>query len=154
MGIYGKEFSDKVYELNRLIVNDNLPHNALSYFVSKSLKLLKKEDIILVSYADSGMGHHGYIYFIYTGKTEDRTDKYTPEGKHSRHYDSKNNHLRKYRTSKYRYVYFIGKNSNLYKQNLKYKIQEYPKGDNKYYTLGTKMRTKIINKITGEIFYE
>lgn len=110
IGVCGKEFSSQVYELNRLITDDGLPPNTLSWFVSQVLRHLKNEELIIVSYADSGMNHHGYIYqatnFIYTGATKSRTDKYTPSGKHSRHYDDKHIHLRKVRTSKHRYVYF------------------------------------------------
>jgi hypothetical protein len=61
-GVLGIEYQNKVYELNRLIVEDNLPKNTLSWFVSKVLKDLKKNDLILISYADTGMNHNGYIY--------------------------------------------------------------------------------------------
>ena len=57
-------------ELNRLVVNDNLKKNSLSYFVSQCLKKLPKNSCI-VSYADQNNGHNGYIYqatnWIYTG---------------------------------------------------------------------------------------
>ncbi|MEI6296225.1 MAG: hypothetical protein WCO84_01085 [bacterium] len=148
-GICGKEFSSKVYELNRLVVNDGLPKNTLSEFVSKCLKLLKIHDLILVSYADSGMNHNGYIYqatnWIYTGMTKERTDKWTENGKHSRHYKDGNEHLRKVRTAKHRYVYFNGLSRKIYLKNLKYKIAPYPKGENKNYILGDKMKDIIIN---------
>lgn len=159
-GVLGKEYKEKVYELNRLVVNENLPRNTLSLFVSKVLKILKSEDLILVSYADEGMNHHGYIYqatnWIYTGKTKDRTDKYTPNGKHSRHYTDEYNHLRKYRSSKHRYIYFTNrKKLKKYIKILKYPIiPEYPKGDNQRYLLGERMKQKIINTVTGEVFYE
>lgn len=157
-GICGKEHKSKVWELNRLITIDNLPKNTLSYFVGGCLKLLKHEDIILVSYADSGAGHNGYIYqatnFIYTGATKERTDKYTPSGKHSRHYTDEHKHLRKYRSSKHRYVYFIGKNKKLYRKLLNYKVLPYPKNENKNYILGERLKTKVIDKNTDKIFYE
>ena len=157
-GICGKEYSHKVWELNRLVVNDGLEKNVLSKFVSQCLRLLKEEDIILVSYADSGMGHHGYIYqatnFLYTGATKERTDKYTPKGKHSRHYTDDNNHLRKVRTSKHRYVYFTGKSRKWYLKDLNYEILPYPKGDNESYKLGDKQKTKVINRDTGEEYFE
>lgn len=157
-GICGKEHKEKVFELNRLITIDDLPPNTLSWFVSEVLRDLKPDDLIIVSYADEGMNHHGYVYqatnFIYTGKTPSRTDKYTPKGKHSRHYDSKDNHLRKVRTSKHRYVYFTGKSRKRYKKLLNYGVEEYPKGENKNYILGTKMKAKIINRDTDEVFYE
>lgn len=159
-GICGKEYKKYVYELNRLCINEGLPKNTLSQFVSKVLKLLSNEKIILVSYADEGANHHGYIYqatnWLYLGKTKERTDKYTPNGKHSRHYTNEYEHLRKFRSSKYRYLYIPNKN---FKKEclkvLKYEIiKEYPKGDNKRYVLGERIKQKIINKETGEIFYE
>lgn len=159
-GVCGKEYKQYVYELNRLCVNEGLQKNTLSQFVSKVLRTLSQEKIILISYADEGANHHGYIYqatnWIYLGKTKERTDKYTPNGKHSRHYTNEYNHLRKFRSSKYRYMYIPNKK---FKKEclkiLKYEIiKEYPKGDNKRYTLGEKIKTKIINKDMGEIFYE
>ena len=159
-GVCGKEYKKYVYELNRLCVNEGLPKNTLSQFVSKVLKDLSSQEIILISYADEGANHHGYIYqatnWIYLGKTKERTDKYTPNGKHSRHYTDEYNHLRKFRSAKYRYMYIPNKRfKKECLKHLKYKIiEEYPKGDNKRYILGEKIKTKIINKETGEFFYE
>ena len=74
IGICGESESQYVYELNRLVVNDGLPKNSLSYFVSRVLQLLPQT--ILVSYADTSQNHHGYIYqatnWIYTGLTQKR----------------------------------------------------------------------------------
>ena len=157
-GVCGKEYSDKVYELNRLIVICELPKNALSFFVGKCLKLLKPHDLIIVSFADDGVGHKGYIYqstnFMYTGKSKERTDKYMPGNKHARHYTDEYSHIRKCRTSKHRYIYFTGKSRKKYAKLLNYTIEPYPKGDNTYYTLGERIKTKCINKDTGNIFYE
>lgn len=157
-GVCGEEYSSKVFELNRLITNDNLEKNVLSWFLAKCLKNLKKQDLIIVSYADDGVGHKGYIYqatnFIYTGKTKERTDKYTPDGKHSRHYTSEYDHLRKFRTSKHRYVFFTGKLRKIAKDILKYEVQEYPKGDNSPYVLGERNKQKVLNKLTGDVTYE
>jgi len=156
VGVCGKEHHGKVFELNRLITKENLEKNALSYFVSQALKNLNQLDLVIVSYADEGMNHHGYIYqatnFIYTGKTKGRTDKYTEGNKHSRHYTNDNKHLRKFRTPKHRYIYFTKKKSKLRKK-LKYQEEDYPKGDNKKYRLGERMKTKVINKDTAEVFY-
>lgn len=158
-GICGKEYKSYVYELNRLCVNENLPKNTLSKFVGGVLKQLKDTKIILVSYADKGANHHGYIYqatnWIYTGKTKERTDKYVPNGKHSRHYTNEFNHLRKIRSSKFRYVYIP--NKGFRKECLKimnYKIEPYPKGDNKCYVLGERIKQKILNKNTNLIYEE
>ena len=136
-GVCGKEYSQYVYELNRLCVNDNLEKNVLSYFVSKSLNLIN-ENIILVSYADTLMNHNGYIYqatnWIYTGATKERTDIGFEDGTHSRHYSKDIDYsIRKFRSSKHRYIYFIGKLKKTFKSNLNYKIEPYPKGENKKY---------------------
>lgn len=158
VGVCGESYSKKVFELNRLIVNEGLPKNTLSRFVSKCLKNLKEEDLIIVSYADEGKGHQGYIYqatnWIYTGKTKSRTDKYVPGGKHSRHYNNQYNHLRKVRTSKHRYIYFTGKSRDKFKNILKYPICDYPKGINQRYVLGVKLKDKVINKLDNSEFYE
>ena len=99
--ICGKENAQYVLELNRLIINDNLPKNTLSQFVSKSINMLKKPKII-VSFADPNMNHSGYIYqatnFIYTGQSSNVFQLIDKEGKefHFRnigHYQ-KNNKLK------------------------------------------------------------
>lgn len=152
-GVCGPEYAHKVYELNRLITEDGLPRNALSFFVGGVLRALKSENLVIVSYADTGAGHNGYIYqatnFVYTGKTKKRTDKYTEGNKHSRHYTDENKHLRKVRTSKHRYIYFTN-NKKEWLKVLNYPIQEYPKGDNKNYVLGERLKTTVINTKTGE----
>jgi len=158
VGVCGPEYASKVYELNRLVVNDGLPKNTLSYFVSKVLKMLKHEDLVIVSYADTGMGHHGYVYqatnFLYTGQSPGRTDKYMPGNKHPRHYSDEYSHLRKVRTPKHRYIYFTNKRNKELRNALRYEVQPYPKGDNQRYNLGDGIKTKIINRETGEEFYE
>lgn len=157
-GICGQGYSHKVYELNRLIVEEDLPKNSLSVFVSACLKLLKPQDLIIVSFADDGVGHKGYIYqatnFLYTGKSKERTDKYMPGNKHARHYTEEYSHIRKYRTAKHRYVYFTGKSKKEYLKALNYKIEPFPKGSNNNYKLGERAKTKLINKNTGTIYYE
>ena len=158
VGICGKEYASKVYELNRLVTVDELPKNTLSWFVSRVLRALRQEDLVIVSYADTGMGHHGFIYqacnFLYTGMTKERTDKYTPNNKHSRHYTDEYNHLRKVRTAKHRYVYFTNPKNRALREALRYEVLPYPKGDNSYYKLGDRMKVKIINTKSGEVFYE
>ena len=139
-GICGKEHSYAVYELNRLVVNEGLDKNALSYFVGRVLTFFRT-GFIIVSYADEGQNHHGYIYqatnWIYTGKTKERTDIGSEDGTHSRHYDKNIDYKtnRKKRTAKHRYVYFAGKKvlRDKYRNALKYPVLPYPKGDNKRY---------------------
>lgn len=148
-GVCGKQFSVYVYELNRLCVDEGLEKNVLSYFVSNCLKIIK-DDLIIVSYADKQMNHNGYIYqatnWIYTGATKERTDIGQENGTHSRHYDKlidkKAN--RKFRSSKHRYIFFIGKKSKIFLKELKYKKQSYPKGINSRYDASYKPKVQTI----------
>lgn len=150
-GVCGEEFSSNVYELNRLVREEDC-NKQLSQFVARCLRMLKKENWIIVSYSDSGMSHHGYIYqacnFIYTGCTKQRTDKWV-EGKHARHAIDDPNGIRQIRTSKYRYVYFCTSDKKLKKKwmkALRYEILPYPKGDNENYELGTIYEPVLIDK--------
>lgn len=156
-GVAGNDYSSNVYELNRLCRIDSL-NEQLSAFVGACLRRLRSNDWIVVSYADSEMSHNGYIYqscnFIYTGKTKERTDKYTEGNKHSRHYsNTEQNGLRKVRSAKHRYIYFATFNKKLKKtwlESLKYEILPYPKGENNNYKLGTYLQPKIINQAINE----
>jgi hypothetical protein len=146
MGICGKEWSDKVLELNRLCLEDNTK-NQSSFLVANSIKLLPKPTII-VSYADTGQGHIGYVYqatnFLFTGTTKERTDMGGIDGKHSRH--SKDPSIRVFRSSKHRYIYFHGskKEKKLLNSLLKYNVEPYPKGDSKRYDSGSRVITQSI----------
>ena len=113
IGVCGEKNKDYVYELNRLCVNDNLPKNCLSYFVSQCLK--KLPTMILVSYADTSMNHNGYIYqatnWIYTGLSAKRTEKYDVNNpnKHSKTVTESKKKLilgTRDRPRKHRYIYF------------------------------------------------
>lgn len=137
IGVCGKEYKDHVRELNRLcILPEYNGKNYASYLVGHSLKMLDSGTIV-VSYADTGWGHNGYIYqatnFIYTGATKERTDIASVSG-HSRHYN-KGETNRQLRTSKHRYVFFCGgktKKKQMLRM-LKYKTFPYPKGDDVKY---------------------
>lgn len=159
-GLLGKEHSPIVYELNRLYINEGMPRNTASYFVGEVLKSLKSQNIVIVSYADSGMNHHGYVYqatnFLYTGMTKERTDKYVEEGKHSRHYKDVGNEKRVVRSAKYRYVYFCcdKREKKRLMKCLKYPIAPYPKGENKNYVIGEQRGREIINTETSERIIE
>lgn len=138
VGICGKEYKDKVFELNRLVVNDGLYKNVLSYFVSSALNMLPKP-MIIVSYAEKDFGHNGYIYqatnFIYTGLSAKRTDP--DHGKDVTHNRTSfvSGLPQKERPRKHRYIYFLGSKTEVkkMKQALLYKIEPYPKGENKRY---------------------
>jgi len=148
-GVCGEEHSHRVYELNRLCREDDLTE-PLSQFVSSTLRRLSFKDLIIVSYADSGANHNGYIYqatnFIYTGKTKQRLEFHVSGG-HSRH-GSKDSDLRQIRTAKHRYVYFATRSKKLRKQlneELNYPIQVYPKEVSSNYKLGTYLKPTVVH---------
>ena len=156
-GICGKEYSSNVYELNRLCRIDEFD-GQLSEFVAGCLRRLRTENLIIVSYSDTGMNHHGYIYqacnFLYTGITKARTDKYTEGNKHSRHYSNdEQKGMRKVRTAKHRYVFFTTFDKKLKKawmEALNYPILPYPKGDNSTYVLGEYQQPIIVGGLKSE----
>lgn len=141
IGVCGVDYSSYVLELNRLYLDDEISEkykDITSWFVSQSMQSLRLDfgNCIIVSYADSGMNHIGYIYqalsFTYTGKTRQRTDFYTGKNKHSRHYDKNAEQIyRSIRTSKYRYVKFVGSKTfkKYARRSLLWKVEEYPKGN-------------------------
>jgi hypothetical protein len=143
-GICGKEYKEYVIELNRLCLLNNVK-NQSSFLVGNSIKMLPKPKVI-VSYADIGQGHVGYVYqatnFLFTGTTKERTDMSAGEGKHSRH--AKDPLIRQFRTAKHRYVYFHGNKTEkkLLQKELKYEILDYPKGDCIKYDSGGVVRTQ------------
>ena len=151
-GICGDIHRSSVYELNRLCRIEELKEQ-LSQFVSLCLRKLRSKDWIIVSYSDTGMHHNGYIYqacnFYFTGRTKQRTDKYTENGKHSRHYDNENQgKYRIVRTPKNRYVYFATHSKYKKKEWIKalnYPILPYPKEKNQNYILGEFQKPIIIN---------
>ena len=146
----------KLMELNRLVINEGLEKNTLSYFVTQSLYQLPKP-LVIVSYADTSKNHHGYIYqatnWIYTGLSKKMEEVCIKGMEHlhsgtifdlSRGQENRFQWLRdKYgedyylreRPRKHRYFYFIGnkKDCKIMKQMLPYKIEAYPKGENVRY---------------------
>lgn len=66
-------YGEGTIELRRLCLIDATPKNSESYFISKCLKMLKKEKVTkVISYSDPNVGHKGTIYraanFEYLGK--------------------------------------------------------------------------------------
>lgn len=151
-GIFGGNYEVDVFELNRLVTNEGLPSNALSFFVSRTLKLLTKPACI-VTYADGNAGHHGFIYqatnWLYTGKTSvesiyinTNTGKVLHPRTVVRLFGTREEkslpnwiELDKEAGGKYRYVKFIGTKKEVKDMNeaMVYLIEPYPKGDNKKY---------------------
>ena len=156
IGVCGKDYSSLVIELNRLCVDEMSEKNITSYFLSSCLKRLPTE-LIIVSYADTSMNHHGYIYqatnWIYTGLTAKRTERYDPDNpnKHSKTVTEAMNYLDlaiRERPQKHRYIYFNGSKSFKKKMNrlLNYNIKPYTKGNNKRYDASYKP------KVQGKLF--
>jgi hypothetical protein len=161
MGICGKEYSDKVLELNRVCLQNN-DKNQASFLVANSIKLLPKPTIV-VSYADTGQGHIGYVYqatnFIYTGLSANRVD-WTVKGLEHKHSKTLSDGMtlesikEKYgddfyyteRSRKHRYIYFHGdkRQKKLMNQLLKYKTEPYPKGDSLKYDSGKQVITQTL----------
>lgn len=140
-GIAGEENRNNVLELNRLAIKPTLNgDNRASFLVSHSLRMLPNRTFV-VSYADTGWTHIGYVYqacnFLYTGLSAKRVDTYQPTGKHPRDYD-KNNHsdLHQTRNQKHRYVYLVGNRREVreMRKELRYPVYDkYPKGDERRY---------------------
>ncbi len=67
--------SSNARELIRLWVHPDAPKNTASFVVGKSLKMLPPDVGLVVSFADSGQGHAGYIYqalnFYYLGMSSE-----------------------------------------------------------------------------------
>ena len=160
-GICGPDFADKVIELNRLCIG-TVKKNAASILVGRSLRLLPKPRII-VSYADTGQGHVGYIYqatnWIYTGLTDagrktPRGDRIIVENRHGRHQariegsgridKSAGRWIR--RKPKYRYIFFLGDDRERSEMLsvMRYPILAYPKGPTIRYDATAKIDTQQV----------
>ena len=153
--ICGKEYADNVYELNRLCREDDFKE-PLSAFVSACLRRLRINRWIIVSFSDTAMNHHGYIYqacnFIYTGETKERRDVFVGEGKHARHYTKKDmdSGLMTIRSAKHRYIYFatyLKTEKKKWKDALRFSVLPYPKGDNNPdYKLGEVLKQTVVER--------
>lgn len=140
IGVAGKKNQHNVLELNRLVIKPNFNgNNRASFLVAHSLKMLPGYTFV-VSYADTGWTHIGYVYqacnFIYTGLSAKRLDSYS-SGKHPRCYDKTEEHtLWQTRNQKHRYIYLVGNKRDRKKmrEELIYKeVVPYPKGNERRY---------------------
>jgi len=139
------DFEVLTLELNRLITNDGLEKNTLSYFVSQALGMLPKPSCV-VSYSDPNHGHYGYIYqatnWIYTGHSTPKFLYYFEDGTVfdiRREIDRKGqDHGKMIKKEKIlpteRYIYFNGdkRDKKEMKKHFKLKTCDYPKHDNTY----------------------
>ena len=159
VNVCGEKWKSIVIELNRLVVEDDLPKNTLSFFVGQTFFLLPKPKII-VSYADTQQNHNGYIYqatnWIYTGLTNKNYDwKLKGTNKHSRTLNGQYNaeymskHPDKFekvaRSQKHRYFMILAskKLRNQLIKKLGYPKQPYPKGKNQRYDSSYKINKQI-----------
>ena len=143
-GVCGETYRDKVIELNRLCLRNNIKNEA-SRLIAGSLKLLPQPKIV-VSYADTAHDHNGVVYqatnFLYTGLSNPHRD-WAVRGKENAHLKGLSNGQtlksmqEQYgddfyyieRSRKHRYIMFLGSKTEK-KQMLKmlnYPISEYPK---------------------------
>ena len=146
-GICGEEEAKNVYELSRLWIADEVPKNAESWLISRSIKELDRE--IIVSFADSSQNHYGYVYqaanFLYTGlsaKFKDPKVKGLENQHHATYAHGLTNEqvIEKFgdrvywveRPRKHRYIFFnAGKTrKRALQKKLRYKILPYPKERN------------------------
>jgi|SRR5210317_1421314 len=153
-GVAGKEWSNRILELNRLCCESQ--KNAASRLVAGSLKMLPKP-LIVVSYADIGQGHVGYIYqatnFLYTGLSAKRTDwkikgmehlhgatvADESRGKKNRAQWMREKYGDKFyleeRSRKHRYLFLCGTKRQKAEmaKSIRYKTEPYPKGESLRY---------------------
>ena len=144
-GICGEQYKKNVLELNRLVLLNNLPNEA-SRLVGKALRMLPSPSVV-VSFADTDQDHIGYVYqatnFVYTGMSAKFKDPKVKGLEHQHHATyahglTNAQVIKKYglenvsfveRSSKHRYVYFVGNKKQKCKlrEALRYKITDYPK---------------------------
>ena len=68
----------RVVALSRLVIHPDVPANACSFLLGKSIKLIRQEGRFdsLVTYADEAMGHTGQIYRATNWEYKGRTGPY------------------------------------------------------------------------------
>ena len=156
-GIAGKANAHLVMELNRLVFRKPIK-NGPSTLVGQSLRMLPKPTIV-VSFADMGQGHIGYVYqatnFLYTGLSAKRKDWKIRgmEHLHSRSIsamaegqENPADYLRgrfgedfyaEDRPRKHRYIYICAdkKDRKRLRSELLYPVEPYPKGDSQRYDI-------------------
>lgn len=154
-GLLGEQYADQIKELNRLVVSTELPRNTLSWYVSKTLRDMAGTNWVIVSFADEGAGHQGYIYqatnWHYLGKSKPRTDKWMPGNKHPRHYTDEYVYLRRLRTPKHKYVYAPDKKMRSLLEAVRgSEFKPYPKAQNTRYQLGKRIESTVLDTRTGK----
>ena len=138
-GMFGLERNQQkgMFELSRLCLHPKIQkeeHNLASWFVARSIKLLRTETEVrvILSYADNDF-HSGIVYracnFDYYGLTEKRKDFWIKQsdGTYLKHSRGKTKHLDgewRTRSQKHRYVMMFDKSLSIkwIKQSWKYNV--------------------------------
>jgi len=125
VSMFGRESGIELLELNRLVILTSTKNSA-SFLIGNAIKKLNKK-IALVSYADCGVGHVGYVYqatnWKFGGTSKPRTDIFSESG-HARHHGSDPT-KRQARSAKNRYWLCRDK---LQAKVCKWEALPYPKG--------------------------
>lgn len=86
--VFGPDRRGRVTELHRLVILDETPTNAESWFIARALRLLRQRRADLeaiVSFADEGHGHRGTVYqasnALYYGASPGQTAYLDPTGR-------------------------------------------------------------------------
>jgi hypothetical protein len=150
----GPRYADKTLELNRLFVHSWAGRNSESWLISRALKYLRAarpECAIVISYADIGEKHIGYVYqasnWTYTGlsipggngnemfvdgirmTTKNAFDRFGSQG--IKELEAQGHTVIKPKgTYKHRYVYFLGskRQRKALRKALRWPVLPYPKG--------------------------
>ena len=164
-GVCGDIWAEHVLELNRLCCDHD--KNTASQLVGRSLRMLPRPTIV-VSYADPGKGHVGYVYqatnFLYTGLSTKRTDWKIEGMEHlhgvtvadmSRGKEDRAAFMRdtygdafylEDRSRKHRYITFIGSRhqAKAMRAALRYSVEPYPKGESRRYDDTANIETQAV----------
>lgn len=131
--VFGEQYKDNVIELHRLHILDCTPKNTESWFVSRCLKLLKRDNPkikAIISFADNTQGHKGVIYqathFFFCGKTGKATFYLDQSGRlRHPHQNGKNITLKLALEKGWQPVKRYSKNRYIYIGNLKPSIKNW-----------------------------
>jgi hypothetical protein len=145
--VFGVEYKRAVTELHRLVLLDEVPHNAESFFISRALRLLRQDRpnyAAVLSFADTTQGHVGTVYqatnAIYCGTTgrstfyEDETGRLRHPRQNGTNITLKDAKARGWspvkREAKHRYLFLLPmskRERRLWMSRLLLTPQEYPK---------------------------
>jgi hypothetical protein len=146
--VVAERWRSEVVELSRLAVGADAPANSAGFLVAHSLRLLASPRIV-VSYADAGLGHVGYVYqatsFDYCGTGPEARYVRLSSGEliHPRSLTASNvatapvewaisnGHTIKIVPGKHRYLKVVGspRQRRAIYRDIRWQREDYPKGD-------------------------